>query len=232
MSKESGMGVHERREREKELRKEAIVDAAQKIFFERGLLTATMDEIAEVAELSKGTLYLYYKSKEDLYLAVVMRGLEELHQEFRREILAHATVVEQIFGLLSSYVDFFRSQRNWFKMSHFMQATQFHKQVSDDIRDAYLLQTRKLWDLATGLLQKGMQEGVLRSDLNPIHLSILLWSSVTSLLLRIDAEAAEWKERMHIDLWETLELSNRLLMDSVLTEQGRTQRAALQNIIS
>jgi TetR/AcrR family transcriptional regulator len=55
------MGIVERKEREKEHRKEEILDAAQKVFFERGLVTATMDEIAETAELSKGTLYLYYK---------------------------------------------------------------------------------------------------------------------------------------------------------------------------
>ncbi|MEO8168159.1 MAG: helix-turn-helix domain-containing protein, partial [bacterium] len=60
------MGIIERKEREKEHRREDIIAAAQKIFFEKGLPSATMDEIAEAAELSKGTLYLYYKSKEDL----------------------------------------------------------------------------------------------------------------------------------------------------------------------
>lgn len=74
------MGIHERKEREKEQRKEEILDAAQRIFFEKGLLAATMDEIAEAAELSKGTLYLYYSSKEDIYLAVMMRGMKTLHE--------------------------------------------------------------------------------------------------------------------------------------------------------
>ncbi|MDL1893205.1 helix-turn-helix transcriptional regulator, partial [Sphingobacteriales bacterium CHB3] len=52
------MGIIERKEREKEQRREEIVTAAEKIFFEKGLAIATMDEIAEAAELSKGTLYL------------------------------------------------------------------------------------------------------------------------------------------------------------------------------
>ena len=69
------MGIAERKEREKEYRKESILDAAQKVFFEKGLHLSTMDEIAETAELAKGTLYLYYHSKEDLYLAVLLRGL-------------------------------------------------------------------------------------------------------------------------------------------------------------
>ena len=57
------MGIHERKEREKEHRRDEILNAAQKVFFEKGLQSATMDEIAEAAELSKGTLYLYYGSK-------------------------------------------------------------------------------------------------------------------------------------------------------------------------
>ena len=73
------MGIVERKEREKEHRREEIIDAAQRIFFQKGLSAATMDEIAEAAELSKGTLYLYYNSKEDLYLSVMLRGMDILH---------------------------------------------------------------------------------------------------------------------------------------------------------
>ena len=54
----------------------------RKCFFNKGLPTATMDEIADAAELSKGTLYLYYKSKEDLYLGVMIRGMQALYTDY------------------------------------------------------------------------------------------------------------------------------------------------------
>ena len=69
------MGITERREREKEQRHNDIIDAAEKVFFSRGLEHATMDNVAVEAELSKGTLYLYFKSKEELYLAILLRSL-------------------------------------------------------------------------------------------------------------------------------------------------------------
>ena len=59
------MGIAERKEREKLQRRKDIIDAAEKVFFYRGFESATMDEIAEKVELSKGTLYLYFKSKEE-----------------------------------------------------------------------------------------------------------------------------------------------------------------------
>ena len=59
------MGITERKEREKEHRKEEIIDAAQKVFFEKGLLSSTMDDIAEAAELSKGCLLYTSPSPRD-----------------------------------------------------------------------------------------------------------------------------------------------------------------------
>ena len=69
------MGVAERRVREKEARRVSILNAAEEVFFEKGFESATMDEVAERAELSKGLLYVYYGNKDDLAHAVAHRGL-------------------------------------------------------------------------------------------------------------------------------------------------------------
>jgi len=68
------MGINERREREKEVRRDAILDAAENIFFSKGVDSSSMDEIASRAELSKGTLYLYFKNKDELYHGIIHRG--------------------------------------------------------------------------------------------------------------------------------------------------------------
>ncbi len=106
------MGIPERKEREKEHRREEIIDAAQKIFFQKGLIVATMDEIAEAAELSKGTLYLYYKSKEDLYLAVMARGIDVLYEMFRDVFSAGRPTLTSIANLGEVYYEFFKQHRN------------------------------------------------------------------------------------------------------------------------
>ena len=72
------MGIAERKEREKLVRREQILEAAYQLFHESGFSAATMDQIAERAELAKGTLYLYFKSKEEVYYALLDRGLEIL----------------------------------------------------------------------------------------------------------------------------------------------------------
>jgi AcrR family transcriptional regulator len=219
------MGIQERKEREKEHRKEEILDAAQKIFFKKGLITSTMDEIAESAELSKGTLYLYYKSKEDLYLGVMMRGMEILYEMCNRIAVSNGSVVLKMVGLIDAYKEFYRSNRSFFRMLNFFQTSEFHKQVSDETRQACTAQSGKLWKLMSTVLNKGMEEGTLRAGFNPIEITIIIWSSATALMLRNDGEGEGWRERTDIDLAHTLEVSNKLLLESLFTDRGRKEFA-------
>jgi TetR/AcrR family transcriptional regulator len=224
------MGIEERKEREKEHRKEEILNAAQKVFFDKGLPTATMDEIAEAAELSKGTLYLYYKSKEDLYLGVMMRGMQALFIEYEGLAASSDSPLRKIMKLSELYIDFFTSNRKFFRMFHFLQMPQFHKQVSEEMQQSCNIETRRLWDLVIDIMKKGMEAGILRSDLNPIEIGIILWSSSTSLMLRGDTEGERWKERFNINLSHTLEVSNRLFLNAILTDKGRKEFAAYNRV--
>lgn len=223
------MGIQERKEREKEHRREEILDAAQRVFFEKGLPAATMDEIADTAELSKGTLYLYYKSKEDLYLGVMMRGMQVLLEMFTEVAKSGESAARMLIRLGDAYVSYFNTHKDYFRMMHFLQTPQFHKQVNDEMKITCGILNRRIWDLANGILQRAIDEGTLRKDLNPVEVGIILWSSATALLLRIDSEYPIWKEAFHIDLIQTLKLSNSLIFDAICTDEGRKAIAAVIN---
>ncbi len=217
------MGIQERKVREKEHRREEILDAAQKIFFEKGLVAATMDEIAEQAELSKGTLYLYYRSKEDLYLAIFMRGQEVLYELFRRVIEAGGPVPRVLARLGDAYIEYFERYRSYFRMMRFFETPEFHRQVSTEMRDACDVVNQRIWDLVIGFLRRGIEEGLLRRSLDPVEIAVIFWSSATSLMIRADAEEHEWHSRMGIDLSSTLRRSNTLFLESVLTGEGKAE---------
>lgn len=72
------MGILERKEREKRQRKELILEGARKLFQERGFLNVTMSDLAESAELSIGTLYLYFKNKDDIYAGLACLGSQKV----------------------------------------------------------------------------------------------------------------------------------------------------------
>jgi AcrR family transcriptional regulator len=60
------MGIQERKERERGRRRQQIMIAAKRVFSFKGFNKATMEDIASEAELSPGTLYLYFKNKDEL----------------------------------------------------------------------------------------------------------------------------------------------------------------------
>jgi len=62
----------------RQLKEEAIIDAAEKVFFPGGYERAKMDDVAEACGMSKASLYFYFKSKEDIYMAIIYRAFQLL----------------------------------------------------------------------------------------------------------------------------------------------------------
>lgn len=215
------MGIQERKGREKEHRREEILNAAQKVFFEKGLQATTMDEIAEAAELSKGTLYLYYKSKEDLYLAVMVRGMETMREMFAQAADSVHPTVEQIRAIGEAYYDFFKRQRHYFRMLNFFQHPEFHKQVSKEMSAACSTEQQKIWKLVIDILERGITEGVFRTDLNPPEMAVMLWLTSTAILVRMDNQAETFESRMNVNLLQLYRKSSDLLLESLMTQEAK-----------
>ena len=80
------MGTKQRRTREKAARRETILEAARGVFAEKGILASTIDEIAARAEVAKGTIYLHFKSKEEMFSALLEEGLALVGKRFSEAV--------------------------------------------------------------------------------------------------------------------------------------------------
>jgi len=72
------MTTAQRRARERARRQQEILEAAKEVFFEKGIHRATVDDVAAQAEVSKGTVYLYFQSKESILAHLLLEGLSIL----------------------------------------------------------------------------------------------------------------------------------------------------------
>ena len=113
------MGTRERREREKEQRREAILDAARKLFWARGYERATMPQIADAAEVAPGTLYLYFPSKEALYAELLVEGYGRLGERLREAVQADGSPREQGEALIDGFLGFAREHPEYFDIIFF-----------------------------------------------------------------------------------------------------------------
>jgi AcrR family transcriptional regulator len=176
------LGIKERKEREKELRRLSILDSAQKLFFELGYDQTSVSKIAEEAELSKGTVYLYFESKEDLLLAVNTRGIETLENYLLNTDSNKKPGIEQIYDLGIAFRKFAIENTEFFQI---MNRSESQKLKLDKNSPAYQKKQNKSNDLLRILLkaiETGKNDGSIRSDINPKILAIQMWGSLSGLL--------------------------------------------------
>lgn len=177
------MGIAERKERERELRRSTIIDAAEHVFFSKGIEASTMDEIADLAELSKGTLYLYFKSKAELYMAICGRGLTMLHNKFNANVASSKNGLDLIRSMGQSYFDFARDYPDHYKATLHYEMNHYEGDALDSEVCAWCHTLGDgLFDLTIVAIQKGIDDGSIRAQYPPKELAVMLWSSMRGII--------------------------------------------------
>ena len=176
------MGISERKEREKQRRKEEILDAAQKVFFSRGIENSTMDEVAEKAELSKGTLYLYFKSKEDIHWAITYRGIRDLLALTEKRIDREKNALENLLIIADTFIQFTHDQKELANSMLIFEGCDINKMNvdQDQIRHSFLHDSPI--QLVTEFVGIGVEKGLIRNDIPVNTLSHILWSQLIGVL--------------------------------------------------
>src|SRR5215475_10801701 len=79
-----------------EFRRTELLTAARTVFSKKGFHDATIDDIAETAEVAKGTVYLYYKSKKEIYLEALRFGIESLNRKLNARVGGPGSCLEKL----------------------------------------------------------------------------------------------------------------------------------------
>ncbi|MGC9159169.1 MAG: TetR/AcrR family transcriptional regulator [Terracidiphilus sp.] len=99
-----------------EFRRAAIIDAARTVFARRGFAQGIIDEIAREAGIAKGTVYLYFRSKSEIYKAVLDQDMKALIKGTLRRIDAAATLDEKIAAFILARIENAEARREFFRI--------------------------------------------------------------------------------------------------------------------
>ena len=183
------MGIAERKVREKQMRKELILKASEEVFFEKGLRATTLDEVAERAEVSKGTIYLYFSSKEDLYYSLMTKGLSMLLKVFEETKPDDSNPQKALLQFGDAYLRFSDEQSYLFRMLAAVENPAVSEQVSPKVLSDLENMSDKMLSYVAKFVQKGIDAGTFRSDISPHEAVILFWVSLSG-VLNLKARAA------------------------------------------
>lgn len=177
------MGIQERKERERERRRQQIIVAAKRVFSEKGFSRATMEDIAKEAELSPGTLYLYFKNKDELYASLSIRILQYLLirlEHVAKE--ANASLETRMESLKKALLDVYDFDPLVIINMFHLQSSETLRNLSPDIMKEIEDLSRKSLGTMARILEIGIRQGVF-IDRHPVALADILWSLFSGVIL-------------------------------------------------
>lgn len=145
-----------RKEREKLARRAEILAAARKIFAEKGLHETTLDEIAEKAELAKGTLYGYFENKDDLFFSVLGEAVHNVEDAINQAANSKQPPAEKITGMIKTMLTLFEENIDLMQLMTRNQPGM----LMDKMREKMQIPFRNLIKSVSGVLQQGIDQGV------------------------------------------------------------------------
>jgi AcrR family transcriptional regulator len=204
-----------RKEREKLMRRQHIIDAARKVFAAKGFNRATMEEIAEKAEYSPAALYSYFQNKYELYtslhLDLLNRMVEGVEGLLERDDL---DPVQKIRATADILFDIYLADPVAMENMCRAQGAEGLREMSPEmVSELNGLSARALQTAAT-IIDQGIRQGLIEPSYNPIALADALWAQFTGLVLWEESKKY-WDQRK--DFFKpTLDMSFEIFVKGIM----------------
>ncbi|MCK4276677.1 MAG: TetR/AcrR family transcriptional regulator [Phycisphaerae bacterium] len=145
-------------------RRAQIMKAVEKLFTSRRVHEVTLDDVAHEANVGKGTIYRYFKDKDDLFFHTAISGFDHLCELLKQNVREDATFEQQLLVACREIRDFHRRHRPLFRM---MRSEDARMSLSKGTLSKTWIQHRKKLAAAVAeILRRGIGEGRMRMDVS------------------------------------------------------------------
>ena len=193
------MGIKERKKRERERRRQQIMVAAKRVFTQKGYEKSTMEDIAREAELSPGTLYLYFKSKDEMYASLCLRVLRFINVKVDHVINDDdAEYEDKQIKLLHTMKELYAYDPLILNNMFHLQSSDTLRTLSPDLLDEINDLSRKALQSMAGMFEQGIRAGKI-IDRNPLALADILWALFSGIVLWEESKKMIIADRSDMD---------------------------------
>ena len=176
------MGIRERKERERERRRQQIMLAAKRVFSSKGFNRATMEDIAREAELSPGTLYLYFKNKEELYASLSLRILNYINMRLEEVNDRREDAGRRLSRLIGAMHDVYEFDPLIIINMFHLQSSETLKRLSPELKAEIETLSRQALNTIADVFRDGIASGRYIEH-HPVALADILWSLFSGVVL-------------------------------------------------
>jgi TetR/AcrR family fatty acid metabolism transcriptional regulator len=137
-----------------------ILEAAVKVFARQGFYQSTIAQIAKEAGVADGTIYLYFKNKDDILVQFFSYRTKQVFESFREEVDRAKTSSDKLRNLVQRHLAEFQRDRDG-AVVYQVETHQSSRLAEEQIREM----SQMYRDLISGIVELGQQEGTIRKDL-------------------------------------------------------------------
>ena len=174
------MGVKERKILEKQMRRNQILDAARALLFSLGINNISISKISKRAELGVGTIYFYYKSKEEIFAALQEEGLAILYTTILQISKKDIQYKAKLTQIALAYYQFSNDQKDYFDIINYFLSSPIVF-FEPDLKNQIDMSGHKILMVIREIVFDGIGHGVFKEDY-PYKFSIMFWGTIHGLL--------------------------------------------------
>lgn len=159
-------------------KRDRILKAAIRVFARKGFYATRVSEIAKAAGVADGTIYLYFKNKDDVLISLFEERIGRLIAELRAIAQGPGTVAERLSRIIALQLGQMEGRRDLAEVVtvNLRQSTKLMKQYALPLFTQYV-------QVMAGLIEEGQANGELRDDVQPVLIARALWGSMDGVLL-------------------------------------------------
>ncbi len=146
---------------QKSAKREQILQAAVRTFLDRDYSQVRIEEIAEAAGVGKGTIYEYFRSKEELFMESITTSAESYIMLFDTFSRSTTSCRESLRNLLHVQLKFLRENRSWVRFLYNERPVQ-----NRELEQWFLERRRRLIQAVEGLINQGIKDGEIRPGID------------------------------------------------------------------
>ena len=173
---------NKKRKKEKENRKNTILRAARRLFFDRGFKAVTVDNIAAKAEVSKGSIYLCFESKEEIYAQILISDNIALYERIKNFSATEASAAQLLLEFARIYVDYFLNDNELFRilMTFMMQTGQMN--LTEKQNNELIRSTNENIKIISEIIKKGVDSGEFSPVSNIRQMQNAIWGMLNGVI--------------------------------------------------
>ncbi|UCD91487.1 MAG: TetR/AcrR family transcriptional regulator [Desulfobacterales bacterium] len=137
-----------------------ILEAAVRVFAEQGFFQSTVSQIAKEAGVADGTIYLYFKNKDDILVQFFSYKTKQVFARFREEVDRADNTIDKFRNLIRRHLEEFQCDRNM-AVVYQAETHQSSRLVEKQIK----AMSKMYFDIVSEIIEQGQKEGVIRKDL-------------------------------------------------------------------